>query len=78
MGVTSNLIKRIYQHKHKLIKGFSSRYNLNKLIYYETYDNPKTAIRREKQLKNLLRRKKGVLINKFNPEWEDFYNKIIQ
>jgi len=77
IGVTNNLIRRVYEHKNKLAKGFSSRYNLTKLVYYETLDSPYEAIKREKQLKNLVRRKKDVLINDFNPKWEDLYQKIL-
>ena len=77
IGVTNNLIRRVYEHKNKLAKGFSSRYNLTNLVYYETLDSPYEAIKREKQLKNLVRRKKDVLINDFNPKWEDLYQKIL-
>jgi len=76
IGVTRNLLKRIYQYKHKLVKGFSAKYNVNKLVYYEICEDPQTAIKREKQLKNLLRKKKEALINKFNPEWRDLYEDI--
>ena len=61
----------------KLVKGFTSKYNLNKLVYYEMLDNPNEAIKREKQLKNLVRRKKDALINQFNPNWRDLYNSLI-
>jgi len=71
IGVTSNLEKRVYEHKHKLIRGFTSKYNCNKLVYYEDYDDVWLAIGREKQLKKWVRRKKEMLINKMNPDWED-------
>ena len=77
IGVTGNLVRRIYQHKMKLVKDFTSKYNLNELVYYEMLDNPKEAIKREKQLKNLVRRKKDALINKFNPNWKDLYKSLI-
>ena len=76
IGITSDLIKRIYQHKNKLIKGFSSKYNLVKLVYYEVIDTPQEAIKRERQLKNLVRRKKNKLIDEFNSEWKDLYEQI--
>lgn len=76
-GVTSNLVKRIYEHKNKIIEGFSSRYNLTKLVYYEVFDNIEYAIEREKQIKNYKRYKKINLINETNPEWIDLYTEII-
>ncbi len=72
-GVTSNLISRIYQHKEGLCKGFSKKYNLNKLVYYEIYNDISLAIEREKQIKAGSRSKKEKLINKKNPEWRDLY-----
>jgi len=77
IGITNNLIRRTYEHKNKLQVGFSSKYNLNKLVYYEFFETPDEAIKREKALKNLVRRKKDVLINKFNPEWKDLYNDLV-
>ncbi len=71
IGVSSELVQRIYQHKNKLIKGFTEKYNVNKLIYYEETTDPVSAISREKQLKGWTRRKKEVLINKMNPKWLD-------
>ena len=76
-GVTNNLTRRIFEHKNKLAKGFSSKYNLTKLVYYEIFDNPETAIKREKAIKNLLRRKKDDLINNSNAEWKDLYDDLI-
>ena len=70
-GVTNNLERRIYEHKQKLIDGFTKRYNLNRLVYYETTTDIKSAIAREKQIKNLLRYKKEELINQMNPLWDD-------
>jgi putative endonuclease len=75
-GVTSNLGKRIHQHKSREIKGFSSKYNLNKLVYYEAFEDITEAIYREKKLKHLLRSQKIKLIETLNPEWNDLY-KII-
>ncbi len=71
IGVTNNLERRMYQHKHKLIKGFSSRYNLNKLVYFEYGNDVEAAIAREKQLKGWLRQKKNVLVESINPAWND-------
>ncbi len=71
IGVTNNLTRRIYEHKNKLIDGFTKKYNLNKLVYYETTDNAESAIKREKQLKNWHRDWKINLINQQNPEWQD-------
>lgn len=76
-GVTSNLIARIYYHKNKSVSSFSSKYNLQKLVYYEVFDNINYAIQREKQIKAGNRKKKLDLINKFNSSWEDLYCKII-
>ncbi|MGK9369500.1 GIY-YIG nuclease family protein [Melioribacter sp. Ez-97] len=70
-GVTNNLIRRVYEHKNKLISGFTSKYNITKLIYYEEFNDVKKAIKREKQIKGWLRKKKIELIEKENPEWED-------
>jgi len=76
-GVTSQPVQRIYQHKNKTVSGFTQRYNVIKLVYYELHQTMETAILREKQIKNLVRRKKIELINKFNPEWKDLYNEIV-
>lgn len=67
IGITSNLQKRLYEHKAKLVKGFTQRYHVDKLIYYEIYENPLLAIEREKQLKNWNRQKKIHLITMKNP-----------
>lgn len=76
-GVTGDLVRRIYQHRNKLVQGFSSKYNLKKLVYYEIHNNPNDAIRREKQIKNLVRRKKNKLIDDFNFEWNDLYDDLV-
>lgn len=78
IGVTSNLPQRVYQHRNKLIEGFTSRYNLTKLVYYEQIEEAMTAFEREKSLKNLVRRKKVQLINEFNFEWRDLYEAILK
>jgi len=71
IGVTNNLNHRVYQHKQKLVPGFTSKYKINKLVYYETTGDINSAIAREKQLKGWLRSKKIVLIQSMNPEWLD-------
>jgi len=70
-GVTSNLIKRAYEHKNELIDGFTKRYNVNKLVYYEQFHNIEYAISREKKIKAGSRKKKIDLIEKKNPTFED-------
>ena len=77
VGVTNNLARRIYEHKNKLVEGFSSKYNLNKLIYFECTENVESAIIREKQIKNYSRAKKELLIEKMNPSREDLYESIL-
>ena len=77
IGVTSDLIKRIYEHKSKMVEGFTKKYNLSKLVYYEIFEEIMNAIVREKQLKGWLRSKKIALIEKVNPTWNDLYASII-
>jgi putative endonuclease len=71
IGVTNNLERRIFEHKNKLVEGFTKKYNLNKLIYYEMTEDINSAIEREKQLKNWHRDWKINLIKRFNPMWKD-------
>ena len=71
IGVTSDLIKRVYQHKTKNYKGFTSKYNCDKLVYFEEFDDINRAIEREKKLKSGNRKKKEELIKLSNPEWND-------
>ena len=71
IGVTTDIVKRIYEHKNKILKGFTSKYNLDKLGYYEVFDDIENAILREKQLKAGSRENKIKLIEKINPAWED-------
>jgi putative endonuclease len=75
-GVTSDLVKRVYEHKNKLAPGFTSEYGTNKLGYYEVFENITDAITREKQIKGGSRAKKLALIEKRNPEWSDLYDEI--
>ncbi len=77
VGVTSNLVKRIYEHKNKFVAGFTKRYSIDKLGYYEIFDDISTAIEREKKLKGVTRKKKLELIEMNNPEWLDLYYEII-
>ena len=76
IGITSNLPKRVWEHKNKVVEGFSKKYNLNKLVYYEVFSHPTEAINREKKMKSLKRTRKIQLITAFNPEWEDLYEKL--
>ena len=71
VGVTSNLVKRIFEHKEKVVNGFSAKYNLDLLVYYEERWNIEEAIQREKQLKAGNRKKKLSLIESINPDWKD-------
>ena len=75
-GITSNLVARIFHHKNKSVSSFSSRYNLDKLVYFEVYEDINQAIVREKQIKGGCRKKKIELINKFNHEWIDLYSSV--
>ena len=77
VGVTSNLIKRIYEHKNGFVDGFTKKYNCKKLVYYEIFDNIEEAIKREKFLKGKKRNFKINLINEFNPSWNDLYGGLI-
>ena len=71
IGVTNDLERRLFEHKTKMVKGFTSRYNIDKLVYFEQYTNINTAIKREKQLKRWNRQWKIDLIEDDNPEWND-------
>ena len=77
IGLTSDLVKRIYEHKNSFIDGFTKKYSCKKLVYYEIFDNIQEAIKREKFLKGKKRDYKLALINQFNPEWVDLYNSIV-
>ena len=71
IGMTNNLTTRLYQHKHKLVEGFTSAYNVNKLVYYEETNDVSVAIAREKEIKKWRREKKDRLVMSKNPEWKD-------
>ena len=76
IGVTSNLASRIWQHKTDQVEGFTKKYQIHRLVYFELYDKMTDAIRREKQLKKWKRQWKIALIEKDNPEWKDLYYDI--
>ena len=76
IGVTNNLARRIYEHQNKLVEGFTSNYNLNKLVYYEMTENIESAILREKQLKKWHRQWKINMIKEFNPNLEDLSSQL--
>lgn len=75
-GMTNNLPRRLYEHQQKLVKGFSSRYNLDQLVYFEVCDSAESAILREKQIKAGSRQKKIALIEQLNPKWLDLSGAI--
>ena len=75
-GITNNLIRRVYEHKEKLVAGFTKKYNITKLVYYEVFDDPENAISREKQIKAGSRQNKIQLITSINREWRDLYKQI--
>ena len=75
-GVTNNLQKRVYEHRGKFVDGFSKKYNITYLIYYEVFENIESAIMREKQIKGGSRQKKIELINSMNKEWRDLYEDL--
>jgi putative endonuclease len=76
-GVTNNLTRRVYEHKHGLQDGFTKKYHVNMLMYYEVFESIEYAINREKQIKNYSRKKKEELINSLNKEWRDLYPEIV-
>ena len=78
IGVTSDPIKRIWEHKNDVVKGFTQRYQVHLLVYYEQFSDIKAAIQREKQLKKWRRKWKLELIEKMNSNWEDLYTQILQ
>lgn len=75
-GVTSDIVKRIFEHKSKLTDGFTKKYNVDRLVYYEFFDDIESAITREKQIKGGSRKKKIDLIERMNPGWNDLYDEI--
>jgi|SRR5579885_535385 len=77
IGVTNNLIKRVYEHKNNLVEGFTKKYRVPMLVYYEIINSIEEAIKREKRLKKWDRNSKLSLIERKNPEWEDLYEEIV-
>jgi putative endonuclease len=77
-GVTNDLYRRIYEHKNKLLKGFTSKYKINKLVYYEVSESIESAIMREKQIKSWSREDKVKLVNTMNPDWHDLYRELLE
>ncbi len=77
IGVTNNLLRRVYEHKQGMVEGFTKRFHVKKLVYYEQYDSIQKAIQREKILKEWNRSWKERLINSFNPSWRDLYEEIV-
>ncbi len=77
IGVTDNLIRRVYEHRNNLVDGFSKKYNVHKLVYYEQFQEIANAILREKQMKKWNRNWKIQLIEVINPKWKDLYSEII-
>ncbi len=75
-GVTNDLKKRVYEHREKLLDGFTKKYNIAKLVYYEVFRDSYNSIVREKQIKGGSREKKIDLIDSFNPKWQDLYDKL--
>ncbi|MGB5528925.1 MAG: GIY-YIG nuclease family protein [Ignavibacteriaceae bacterium] len=78
IGVTNNLVRRVYEHKEGLIEGFTKKYNVKYLVYYEVYNDMYEAIKREKAMKKWLRKWKIELIEKTNPDWKDLYEEIVK
>jgi putative endonuclease len=76
LGVTKDLVRRVYQHKEKLTPGFTSRYDVRRLVWFEVYEDPSNAIAREREVKKWRRIWKIELIEKSNPEWRDLYPEI--
>lgn len=71
VGITNNLERRMYEHKHKMIKGFTKKYNVDKLVYFEHSNDVVEAIAREKKIKSWVRKKKNALVEQYNPKWDD-------
>ena len=76
IGVTNDLKRRLYEHKNELVEGFTKKYHVHKLVYYEAYKNVKDAILREKRLKGLLRIRKNELVESLNPNWMDLSDEL--
>ena len=77
IGITTDLVKRIYEHKHDLVDGFTKKYKVHRLVYFEEHEDIRQAITREKQIKKWKRKWKLELIEKVNPNWRDLYTEIV-
>jgi putative endonuclease len=77
VGITNDLIKSVYQHKEKLVEGFTKKYDVDKLVYFEVFRDPENAIKREKRIKFYKRKWKINLIEKSNPGWKDLYRDLM-
>ena len=77
VGVTNNLERRLYEHKNELVDGFTKKYHVHKLVYYESYKDVRDAIIREKRIKGLLRIRKNELVESINPEWKDLSEELL-
>jgi len=77
IGVTSDLVKRVWEHRNKMVEGFTKRYGVHQLVWYEMHEGMETAIEREKQLKEWKRKWKLELIESVNPSWQDLYHTIV-
>ena len=77
IGVTNDLIRRVYEHKNNLVEGFTNRYRVHTLVYWEQTENIEAAIQREKQLKKWKRQRKLALIEEYNADWDDLYEQLL-
>ena len=77
VGVTNDLVRRMYEHRRGVVDGFTKKYNVHKLVYYEVYGDIRMAIEREKEIKGWRREKKNFLVNKSNPDWRDLYEDLL-
>ncbi len=77
VGVTNDLVRRVYEHRNGMVQGFTKQYNIKKLVYFESYSSIQTAIQREKNIKHWLRAWKTRLIGESNPDWRDLYDDIL-
>lgn len=77
IGMTNNLIRRVYEHRNGLIDGFTKKYNCHKLVWFQETNSIESAITKEKQMKNWIRQYKENVINEMNPEWKDLYDEIL-
>ena len=77
IGVTNDLVRRVFEHKNNMLKGFTAQYELHKLVYFEVYEDEITAIQREKYLKKCYRKTKNKLIGDKNPQWNDLYEQFV-